>query len=166
MSSVIPAFPPIQVSLAEAQSQLALAQEQGNAAKVSYYQQQINAILSRITVTISPKPSSIANGSVVDFSATVEGDPNNAGVTWQIQLVRRGCTGSIGTLSNASGTSVTYTAPTTRAGVTGQTDPNRYDTYVMLIATSVTNSTIFDTLVIFIPTVMLPDGRPGFTGGS
>jgi len=132
MSSVIPAFPPIQVSLAEAQSQLALAQEQGNAAKVSYYQQQINAILSRITVTISPKPSSIANG----------------------------------TLSNASGTSVTYTAPTTRAGVTGQTDPNRYDTYVMLIATSVTNSTIFDTLVIFIPTVMLPDGRPGFTGGS
>ena len=63
-----------------------------------------------ITSTISPSATqSLDAGQSVAFTATVAGDSSNAGVTWSLL--------SSGSLSNQTSTSVTYTAPTTVAGL-------------------------------------------------
>ena len=66
-----------------------------------------------ISVTVSPTSANVQVNQTANFTATVQNDTQNQGVTWT--LSGAGCSGSTcGTLSStssASGTPVTYTAP-------------------------------------------------------
>jgi hypothetical protein len=66
-----------------------------------------------ISVAVSPSAASVQVGQSLPFTATVQNDGQNSGVTWS--LSGTGCSGaSCGTLSatsSASGTAITYTAP-------------------------------------------------------
>src|SRR5579859_887597 len=86
-----------------------------------------------ISVAVSPSAASVQVGQSLPFTATVQNDGQNSGVTWS--LSGTGCSGaSCGTLSatsSASGTAITYTAPSSL--------PN--PTTVTLTAKSVTDPT-------------------------
>lgn len=66
-----------------------------------------------ISLSIAPSSASVPTSSTQDFTATVQNDSQNKGVSWF--LSGAGCNGaSCGTLSaasSASGTPITYTAP-------------------------------------------------------
>jgi hypothetical protein len=63
-----------------------------------------------IVVSVSPTALSVETGLTQSFTAGVTNDSSNQGVTWA--LSGAGCTGAAcGALSNATTTSVTYTAP-------------------------------------------------------
>src|SRR5277367_3463977 len=83
-----------------------------------------------ISVSVSPATTSVQVSQSAPFTATLQNDSQNKGVTWT--LSGAGCSGaSCGSLSNVTTTSVTYTAPAsvpTPAAVT-------------LLATSVTDNT-------------------------
>ena len=68
-----------------------------------------------ITVSVSPSTASVQTGKTQTFTANVSNDSQNKGVTWS--LSGTGCSGNAcGTLSattSASGTAITYTAPST-----------------------------------------------------
>ena len=88
---------------------------------------------SRITVAVSPATASVqAGGGSQQFTATVRNDRHNRGVRWTVSGT--GCSGrTCGTLSaatSASGTPITYTAPSSV--------PN--SATVTLTATSVSNT--------------------------
>lgn len=66
--------------------------------------------VTQISVAVSPSSSTLQVGQSVGFTSTLQNDTQNKGVTWRISGA--GCSGSsCGTLSNATTTSVTYTAP-------------------------------------------------------
>ena len=73
----------------------------------------ITATPSSIVVTLSLTTASVQVGATQPFTATVQNDSQNKGVTWA--LSGTGCSGATcGTLfatSSASGTAITYTAP-------------------------------------------------------
>jgi hypothetical protein len=71
------------------------------------------APLPSVAVRVSPATASVpTGGSSQAFSAVVQNDSSNQGVTWSLTGV--GCTAtSCGTLSNATSTSVTYSSPST-----------------------------------------------------
>jgi hypothetical protein len=91
-----------------------------------------------ITVTVSPITASLAIGGVTQtFTATVQNDSQNRGVTWV--LSGSNCNGSTcGSVSPASGGSVTYTSP---AGALNAGT-------VLLTATSVGNNSVSATATI------------------
>jgi hypothetical protein len=63
-----------------------------------------------ISVSINPTSGSVQTSQSTGFTAAVQDDPGNKGVTWT--LSGSGCSGSTcGTLSNVTTTSVTYNAP-------------------------------------------------------
>jgi len=63
-----------------------------------------------ITVAVAPASQSLAVTQAHPFTATVQNDTQNRGVTWS--LSGTGCSGATcGTLSNITASSVTYTAP-------------------------------------------------------
>src|SRR5437016_13710532 len=65
---------------------------------------------SSISVSVSPTSASIQTEGKGNFTATVQNDASNKGVTWMIS--GSGCSANAcGTLSNQSNTTVTYTAP-------------------------------------------------------
>jgi hypothetical protein len=85
----------------------------------------------QITVTISSGAQSLQTSQSANFSASVQNDSQNKGVTWS--LSGNGCSGNAcGVLTNVTATSVTFTAP---AAV-----PN--PPTVVLTATSVAQSSI------------------------
>lgn len=69
-----------------------------------------------IVVSVSPATASVPVGGTQTFTATVQNDPQNKGVTWVLSGV--GCTsnnnlcGRISAIFSASGQTITYTAPT------------------------------------------------------
>ena len=64
-----------------------------------------------IVVTVSPANQSLQTNGTQNFTASLQNDSQNKGVTWA--LSGAGCSGATcGTLSNVTTTSVTYTAPT------------------------------------------------------
>jgi len=66
--------------------------------------------LSTISVTVSPSTKSVQISTTAGFTASVQDDPANKGVTWT--LSGSGCSGSTcGTLTVITSTSVTYNAP-------------------------------------------------------
>jgi len=68
--------------------------------------------VTQISVAVSPSSSTLQVGQSVGFTATLQNDTQNKGVTWSVSGA--GCSGSsCGSLSNATTTSVTYTAPLT-----------------------------------------------------
>jgi hypothetical protein len=99
---------------------------------------------SEVTITITPAPgaivatasatsASVPAGASQNFSAVLQNDSQNNGVTWQ--LLGAGCSehvcGSLSSSSSASGAAIIYTAPTERP------DPPA----ITLRATSVTDTT-------------------------
>lgn len=85
-------------------------------------------IVPGIVVTVSPNNPSVQSGGAQSFTAMVTGDPNIAGVTWQLVYRRTVCNpfnhrclpgpyvpcsncGTVSPTSSASGAPVTYTAP-------------------------------------------------------
>jgi hypothetical protein len=73
----------------------------------------LTAASAAIVVNVSPTPVSVPIGGSQNFTATVQNDSLNRGVTWA--LLGAGCSeGACGTLSatsSASGTAIAYTAP-------------------------------------------------------
>jgi len=70
-----------------------------------------------ITISVSPTTATVARGATAQFTATLTGDPRNAGADWNLTCTEVGSNtqqvgssrGSLSTLS-ASGAAVTYTA--------------------------------------------------------
>ncbi len=104
-----------------------------------------------LSVRITPSTNqSIGVGTEVNFTAEVQNDPNNAGVTWSLGA---GCTAACGPLSNITSTSATFTAPATV--------PN--PATVPLTATSVTDSAKSASVVMTItPGPLLKPGNYAF----
>jgi hypothetical protein len=100
-----------------------------------------------LSVSVTPSTATVSEGSSQKFTATVQNDPGNKGVTWT--LSGTGCSGAAcGTLSSttsASGAGVSYTAPAAR--------PN--PATVMLTATSVSNNSFTGSATI---TITAPSG--------
>lgn len=71
---------------------------------------------SGITVALSGVPTSLVTGGTASITATVANDPANGGVTWS--CTPSGSCGSFSANSSASGTAVTYTAPSSPGSVT------------------------------------------------
>src|SRR5438552_2429530 len=93
-----------------------------------------------VSVSVSPTSASIQVNATQQFTATLQNDPSNKGVTWALTQDGAAC-------SAASGTPVTYTAPTTVPS-----DPN-----VAIIATPVadTNAAVGSSITITVGTVKL-----------
>jgi hypothetical protein len=79
---------------------------------------------------LNPPATSLNTGTSTGLAATVNNDPNNAGVTWRVSCGSASC-GTISPASTASGAAATYTAPS--AVPTPAT--------VIVTATSVTDNT-------------------------
>jgi hypothetical protein len=99
-------------------------------------------IVPATVVTIRNKLTELAAGAVnssfffAQFTATVQNDPANAGVTWTLTANGTACSPACGTLSFASANSVTYTPPATVPAA-----PNNMPS---ITATSVSNPSRFD----------------------
>ncbi len=75
-------------------------------------QGQPNTTPAPLVVSLSLTSPSVQISQSLNFSATVQNDSSNKGLTWS--LSGAGCSGAAcGTLSNISALSVTYTAPPT-----------------------------------------------------
>ncbi len=86
-----------------------------------------------IAVTVAPAAASVQVGTTEQFTATVQNDAQNKGVTWQLlgsSCEDFGC-GTLSATSSPSGLAITYTAPTTVPTPAA----------ITLRATSVTDST-------------------------
>ena len=90
-----------------------------------------------LSVAVDPSSATVEAGATQTFTATVQSDPANKGVTWSISP-----TSGAGTLSNASRTSVTYTAPASAPAS---------DLNVTITATSVTNATRSAAAMVTVP---------------
>lgn len=94
-----------------------------------------------IVVSVTPTPATVPVGTTAQFTATVANDPANRGVTWAVDCGSPPC-GTISPAATASGTPVTYTAPTTLP--TG-------DLNVVITATSVTDSSAANGVSFLVP---------------
>jgi Protein of unknown function (DUF3443) len=92
-----------------------------------------------ITIGLSPSSATVNASGVVNVVATVTNDSTNAGVTWSLS--------GVGTLSNQTVTSVTYTAPATVTATSVAT----------VVATSKASSTVTASL----PITVTPAGTAG-----
>src|SRR5438876_1232112 len=69
-----------------------------------------------VSVSVSPTSASIPVNATQQFTATLQNDPSNKGVTWALMQDGASCSAQCGTLSatsSASGTPTTYTGPAT-----------------------------------------------------
>lgn len=64
-----------------------------------------------VSVSVSPTTASVTVSTTKGFTATVTNDTGSKGVTWSLAQSGAACTSACGTLSAATSTSVTYTAP-------------------------------------------------------
>ncbi|MBZ5550267.1 MAG: hypothetical protein LAO22_20300 [Acidobacteriia bacterium] len=95
-----------------------------------------------VAVSIAPPGATVIPGATLSVTAAVQHDINHAGVTWALGPA---CSGTCGTLSNVTPSSVTYTAPATVPNpptvtltATSITDPN--ETAEVNITVSVTGT--------------------------
>src|SRR4029077_3131388 len=98
---------------------------------------------NNISVSITNKVTTLQAGTVaISFSAAVQNDASNSGVTWNLTANGIACSPICGTLSLATSSTVTYTPP-----ASGPSAPNNQPT---LTATSVakTNKSDADTFII------------------
>jgi dienelactone hydrolase len=105
-------------------------------------------------VSVSPDTATVPAGSNQTFTATVQYDSGQKGVTWKISPAS-----GAGTLSNITSTSVTYNAP---AG------PPPSDVAVTITATSVSNATASGTATVTLPAsvVSISPGAATVPAGS
>jgi hypothetical protein len=75
---------------------------------------------NNISVSIANKVTSIQAGTpAIAFTATVQNDQNNSGVTWSLTANGASCSPGCGALSAATSTSVTYTPPSSAPAAPG-----------------------------------------------
>ena len=105
-------------------------------------------------VSVSPGTATVPAGSNQTFTATVQPDPGQKGVTWSISPA----TGA-GTLSNITSTSATYNAPAA---------PPPSDVAVTITATAVSNATVIGTATVTVPAsvVSISPGAATVPAGS
>ena len=97
--------------------------------------------VSGATISINPGSATVDIGTTAPFSATVNNDPTNQGVTWSVSCSASPC-GSVSPTNTLNGVSTTYTAPTTfPAG----------DLTVTLLATSVAVNAVVNSASITVP---------------
>jgi hypothetical protein len=109
----------------------------------------ITIVQGLLTVSLSPKRGSITASQTQQFTATVFNDPNNAGVTWQVD-------------GNTGGNSTTGTISTTGLFTPG-TQPGLHT----ITATSITNASANASVsfaVTDLPGVLMHHNDPGRTG--
>jgi len=128
----------LQASAGSAAATATLGSSDPWAAALAAFKSASGAPPPAISVSVSPNSASVGTGSgSQNFTATVQNDFRNRGVTWS--LSGAGCSGSTcGTLTNTASTSVTYNAP--------PSIPN--PATVTLTATSVTDNTKIGTATI------------------
>jgi dienelactone hydrolase len=95
---------------------------------------QVSITLNSLSVSALADNSTVGAGGTAQISAVVSGDPSHKGVTWAISPA----TGA-GTLSNPTGTSVTYNAPPA---------PPANDVQVTITATAMADTTKSSPVVI------------------
>lgn len=109
--------------------------------------------LAAIVVTVSPDNVSVVANTGQMFTATVQNDASNSGVTWTIFPVF-----GAGTLSNATKTSVTYNAPAS---------PPSNDLAVTITATTAATPTTTASANVVVPAILLsvdPNGTTVIAG--
>ena len=109
--------------------------------------------LAAIVVTVSPDNVSVLANTGQMFTATVQNDASNSGVTWTIFPVS-----GAGTLSNATKTSVTYNAPAS---------PPSNDLAVTITATTAATPTTTASANVVVPAILLsvdPNGTTVIAG--
>jgi dienelactone hydrolase len=94
-------------------------------------------------VSLAPTTATVPVDTTAQFTATVTNDPQNKGVTWSVSCATTPC-GTVSPTTSASGTSVTYTAPST---------PTASDLPVTLTVTSVFNPLVTGTASVLVPAV-------------
>ncbi|HEX6906211.1 MAG TPA: choice-of-anchor D domain-containing protein [Terriglobales bacterium] len=99
----------------------------------------VSIALNAISVAASANNYTVGAGATALITAVVTGDPSNDGVTWTISPPS-----GAGTLSNETGTSVTYNAPPT---------PPANDVSVTITATSKADASKTGALVITFPAI-------------
>ena len=101
-----------------------------------------------ISVSVAPATAAVPISGSQSFSASVQNDTQNQGVTWSV--AGSGCSGpACGTLSNAQSLSVTYTAPamapspsTVTLTATSVSDPSKSNSATITIAVDPTVPTL------------------------
>jgi len=83
----------------------------GGCAKIDSAQR-TQSQLSPIVVSVSPSLASLTNAQTQQFSAVVQNDSQNKGVTWALTQKGNACTATCGTLSTVGTNAVSYAAPT------------------------------------------------------
>ena len=68
-------------------------------------------VLPAVSVSLTPIAPTIQVGQTQSFTATAQNDPGNQGVSWSLTQAGISCSPVCGTLSAATNTSVTFTAP-------------------------------------------------------
>lgn len=102
-----------------------------------------------ISVSVSPTSTTVETGATQQFTATVQNDPANSGVTWSISPA----TGA-GTLTNMNSTSVTYSAPAA---------PPANNLSATIVATSVADTSKSASATISVPAIVVTVSPPGVT---
>jgi hypothetical protein len=113
---------------------------------------------NNIAVSIAGKVTSVQAGTaVVVFTATVQNDSTNSGVSWNLTANGVACSPACGTLSLANSTSVTYTPPaaapvapmnqpTLTAASVAKTNKSDSDTFTITAALTVSISNKFSSV--------------------
>ena len=107
----------------------------------------ITITIPGVMVTITPAAARVEAGSTAQFTATVTNDTANQGVTWTLALNGTACSPTCGTISatsSASGTPITYTAPSV---------PPANNILVTLTATSVSNTSAAISAGVTVPAI-------------
>jgi predicted dienelactone hydrolase len=105
--------------------------------------------LAAIMVTVSPDNVSVTANTGQMFTATVQNDASNSGVTWTISPAS-----GAGTLTNVTKTSVTFNAPAV---------PPSNDLAVTITATSVATPTTLASANVVVPAIMISVDPNGAT---
>ena len=105
--------------------------------------------LAAIVVTVSPDNVSVIASTGQIFTATVQNDASNSGVTWTISPVS-----GAGTLTNVTKTSVTFNAPAS---------PPSNDLAVTITATSAATPTTSASANVVVPAIMISVDPNGAT---
>jgi len=109
--------------------------------------------VAAISVVTTPTTATVQVGGTADFSAQVNNDGANAGVTWTVACSVAPC-GSVLPTSTQSGMPTTYTAPAT---------PPTSNLSITLTGTSITDITKSATVTVTVPSVGITVNPPTAT---